>query len=373
MVQKLITSKDNYKQLDEWISVNSVNKLFLVCGGSIRYIKEFNDKLKTLAYNGIKIVSFRDFQPNPLYESVANGVKKFRNERCDAIIAVGGGSAIDVAKCIKAYINMEGDGSDGSYLNQIIIPNSVPFLVIPTTAGTGSEATRFAVIYFNDVKQSITSDYILPDTVLMEPSVLKTLPLYHKKATMMDALCHAVESFWSVNSTEESRGYSKSAIIKVMESMEGYLKNTEDDNTGMLSAAYIAGKAINITQTTAGHAMSYKLTSLYKIAHGHAVALCDRILFRWMINNIDKCVDSRGENYLKNIFQEIAGAMGCDNCEKAVQKLQDVFDGLELMIPKASPEDYAILNNSVNSVRLKNHPIEITSETIDRLYHQILR
>ena len=75
-------------------------------------------------------------------------------------------------------------------------------------------------------------------------------------------------------------------------------------------------------------------------------------------------VDSRGENYLKNIFQEIAGAMGCDNCEKAVQKLQDVFDGLELMIPKASPEDYAILNNSVNSVRLKNHPIEITSETI---------
>lgn len=364
----IITAENNYRGVDEWIKGRK--KVFLVCDDAIKFIENFNKKL-----NEIKtpIVRFSDFQPNPLYESIVKGVKLFREEQCDAIIAVGGGSAIDVAKCIKLYLNLSGDGADGAWLKAKVKPNTIRLLVMPTTAGTGSEATRFAVIYYNGTKQSITNESIIPDTILMDPNVLKTLPLYQKKATMCDALCHAIESFWSVNSLDESKEYSKAAIQGVLEHMDGYLANTEKGNAGMLRAAYMAGKAINITQTTAGHAMCYKITSLFGFAHGHAAILCDRVLFSWMVDNIDKCIDSRGEMFLKNTLNEISFAMGCTNAHEGAKKLESIFEKLKLEIPETTIEQYEELKMSVNPIRLKNYPIALDIDTIDVLYHEILR
>ena len=364
----IITPENNYIGLDEWLK--GKNKVLLVCDDSIKFLDKFNKKLESIT---TPMVRFSDFQPNPLYESVVKGVNAFRSEKCDCIIAVGGGSAIDVAKCIKLYATLSGDGSDGSWLNIEIVPNNISFLVMPTTAGTGSEATRFAVIYYKGAKQSITSESFIPGTVLMDPNALKTLPLYQKKATMCDALCHAIESFWSVNSTEESKRFSKAAIQGVISNMDSYLNNTEEGRKGMLAAANMAGKAINITQTTAGHAMCYKITSLFGAAHGHAAILCDRILFPWMIDNTGKCIDSRGEEYLKNILDEIGIAMGCTDAKSGADKLVEIFDKLGLDIPKASPKQFNELKISVNPVRLKNHPIALDEDTINKLYHEVLR
>lgn len=373
MEQKIITADNHYSGLDEWIYKNGIKKLLLVCDGSIWYMKDFNTHLEEIEKTGVEMVGFRDFQPNPLYENVVAGVKVYREENCDGIMAVGGGSAMDVAKCIKLYTTLSGDGANGAWLKAEVVPNDIPFLAMPTTAGTGSEATRYAVIYYDGAKQSVTSESFIPMTVLLDPGALKTLPLYQKKSTMMDALCHAIESFWSVNSTDESKEYSRKAIELVLEHMDGYLGNTEEDNAGMLIAANTAGKAINITQTTAGHAMCYKITGLYKSAHGHAAALCDRKLFPWMLQNIDKCIDPRGAEYLKSIFLQIATAMRCSTAEEAAQKLNDIFDSLELEVPTATEKDYEVLKNSVNPERLKNHPIALDVETIDMLYHQILK
>ncbi len=364
----IITAANNYEALDKWLE--GKNKVLLVCDNSINYLEEFNKKLENIDNTFIK---FSDFQSNPLYESVVKGVNKYRSEGCDSIIAVGGGSAIDVAKCIKLYSNQPGTGDKGSWLHTNIIPNNIDFLVMPTTAGTGSEATRFAVIYYEGAKQSITSETFIPQTVLMDPSALKTLPIYQKKATMCDALCHAIESYWSVNSTDESKSYSKLAIQSIIENMEGYLNNTEDGRAGMLKAANLAGKAINITQTTAGHAMCYKITSFFGYAHGHAAILCDRVLFPWMINNTDKCIDLRGEVYLKMTLDEIGFALGCSDAISGAQKLNELFDKLELEIPTATKEQYEELKDSVNPVRLKNHPIALDVKTIDELYHEVLK
>lgn len=206
----------------------------------------------------------------------------------------------------------------------------------------------------------------------MDPNTLITLPPYQKKATMCDALCHATESYWFVNSTDESKEYSRAAIIGVMEHMDGYLNNTEDGRAGMLRAANTAGKAINITQTTAGHAMCYKITSLFRSAHGHAAILCDRVLFPWMIKNTDKCIDPRGEEYLRKTLDEIGKAMGCEDGAAGAAKLVEIFNKLELEVPTATPDQYEELKTSVNPVRLKNHPIQLTETTIDALYHEIL-
>ena len=118
--------------------------------------------------------------------------------------------------------------------------------------------------------------------------------------------------------------------------------------------------------------MCYKITSLYDSAHGHAAILCVRKLFPWMINNTDKCIDPRGEEYLKNVLDEIGQTLGCADAKSGAEKLNDIFDKLDLEIPIATDEQFAELKTSVNPVRLKNHPIKLDVDTIESLYHEIL-
>lgn len=370
MIQQIIEADSHYKQLDTYLKGTKHKKLLLVCGGYINYLaigKYFYTLEERL---GIKVVRFSNFESNPLYDSVVEGVKLLNEEKCHLIVAVGGGSAMDVAKCIKLYSNMD---HTQNYLYQTIVPNEIEFIAVPTTAGTGSEATRFAVIYYNGEKQSISDYSCIPSAVVIDPSVLETLPEYQKKVTMMDALCHATESFWSIHSTEESQKLSSEAIQLVLKNFSGYLSNTKEGNAGMLKAANVAGKAINITQTTAGHAMCYKLTSLYGISHGHAAALCVSKLFPYIIDNTDKCLDPRGKEYLEESFERLAEAYGCSRPKLATEKFDELLKGLKLEIPQAELEDYEVLKTSVNPVRLKNNPVAMDMEAIDRLYHQILQ
>ena len=189
---------------------------------------------------------------------------------------------------------------------------------------------------------------------------------------MLDALCHAIESFWSVNSTDESKVYSKEAIKLILENMDGYLANDKIANRHMLKAANTAGKAINITQTTAGHAMCYKLTSLFGIAHGQAAAMCVRKLLPYMVSHTEKCIDARGKSYLETVFAELSQAMGCSDSSKLYDKFESIYQSMHFEKPKYTERDIEELTHSINPVRLKNHPIALDLETIESLYQQIL-
>jgi len=370
MDQIVIPSDTEYRALSEFLARSNMRRVLVVCGkscGRLRIGQNLND---VAARIGSELVRFSDFAPNPDYSSVVKGIDVFRVEGCDSILVIGGGSAMDTAKCIKLYATKPA-GSD--YIHEKIVPNTIPFVAVPTTAGTGSEATRYAVIYYNGEKQSVTDCSCIPSAVLFDPTVLETLPEYQRKVTMMDAFCHAVESFWSVNSTDESRILSEKAIHMVLEYAEAYLGNTALGNQKMLEAANIAGKAINITQTTAGHAMCYKLTSLYGIAHGHAAALCVSVLWPYMITHMDQCIDPRGKNHLASAFSDLAVAMQAETPKSAASKFVDFLEALHLDSPNIhSVEDFAVLRKSVNPVRLKNNPVKLDESAIDILYHQIL-
>ena len=370
MKQQILMIDENFHALNVCLKEKKVCKLLLVCGSSLRFLKIYDYFQSGLEQVGIEVVRFSNFQPNPLYESVIQGVQVFRENHCDAIFAVGGGSALDVAKCIKLYANMD---PHKNYLLQTILPNDIPLFAMPTTAGTGSEVTRYAVIYYQGEKQSVTHESCIPSVVVMDPTTLETLPLYQKKAAMLDALCHAVESWWSVNSTEESRKYSREAIRDVLRYKDAYLANESGGNAKMLWAARCAGKAINITQTTAGHAMCYKLTGLYGIAHGHAAALCVSQLWPYMLEHMEDCADPRGREYLLSIFDDLAAAFDSVRREDAAEKFQKFVDSLELEVPVPRKEDYAVLNASVNPVRLKNNPVPLDEKAIGDLYKRILR
>lgn len=300
-------------------------KIFLVCGKSFDKLA-FADDIKRL-----NPVRFGNFRPNPLYEEVLDGVEQFNKFECDMILAVGGGSAMDVAKSIKYYSK-----------------SNAEIIAIPTTSGTGSESTHFAVIYQDGVKQSVADLSLLPEIVILEPSTLENVPEYIRKATMLDALCHAIESYWAKKSTDESKAIARSAIEQILANKKSYLANEASGNAGMLKAANLAGQAINLTTTTAGHAMCYKITSLYGFAHGHAAALC--LPEVWKVNKT-----------------EIPGI--------TLEEFIELFEGLDLAYPvsETREKDLDILVDSVNPQRLGNNPIALDKDTIRQMYERIIR
>lgn len=371
MTQKIINGIEHLQE-----TLTGATKVFVVSDSSFPFLN-IKDDIENMGYPH---VMFSDFTPNPLYEQVCKGIDLFQITKCDSILAVGGGSAIDVAKCIKlAVLAREG--------NAAIIPpivsqrlsidgTKIPFIAIPTTAGTGSESTHNAVMYYEGVKQTVNNDGILPDYAVLEPSVLKTLPLYQKKCTMLDALCQGIESWWSVNSTEESYEYSRKTVELIMANWRKYIFENDDEAAAqiMLAANY-GGRAINITQTTAAHAMSYKITSLYKLPHGHAVSVCLPQIWKYMTGHLDYCVDYRGKDYLNRIFTNISLSMGCDNPSTAIDLMEEMLIEMGISNPVANDRmaEIVILSSSVNPIRLKNNPVELDKQIIKDLYEVIVK
>ena len=313
-----------YKGFEENKSLLEGKKLFLVCRGSFDRL-EMADFIK-----GLDPVRFSGFTPNPKMEEVMAGVEAFKASACDTILAVGGGSPIDVAKCIKHY-----SGSD------------VPLIDIPTTSGTGSESTHFAVVYENGKKLSVAAPNLLPDEVILEAATLKNVPEYTRKATMLDALCHAIESHWAKKATDESKAYAEKAIELILKYKDAYLANDDAGNEGMMEAANLAGQAINISTTTAGHAMCYKITSMYGFQHGHAAAIC-----------------------LPEVWAYIDDDAGITR-EEFIAILDEL--GMEYPVSEHPEEDIEALADSVNLQRLSNSPVLFDRDQLVAMYGNIIK
>ena len=145
MEQTIIEATTMEIQLKEVFEQHCTRQVLFVLGASFRKQKLYGRLQELMKNAGVGCTEFSDFQPNPKYESVVAGIEELRAHHCDFIIAAGGGSAMDVAKCIKLFSEMD---LSKNCLEQEIVENALPLLAIPTTAGTGSEATRFAVIYY---------------------------------------------------------------------------------------------------------------------------------------------------------------------------------------------------------------------------------
>jgi len=341
----------------------------LVCGRSLSSTRAgaFFDRLP--GNTEVEIVRFSGFSPNPSYEEAVKGVELFRSEKCDGIIAAGGGSAMDTAKCIKAFAKMQ---DSEEWIKQPITSNEIPIIAIPTTAGTGSEITRYAVVYYNGKKFSVTHESIIPDAVLLDAELLSGLPELHKVSAMLDALCHAIESFWSVNSTSQSRALSRRSIGMILQNMDGYLSGESSCAEQMLDAAYISGQAINITATTAGHAMSYELTGEFGMTHGHAVAVCVPEVYRYMLENPDKLTDHRGNEYFQECMRELAFLLGEKDPLAAYEKLRELPIKLGMELPVGITEDLLEqLAKSVDPGRLKNNPVLPDKDGLKLIYRRI--
>ena len=280
-------------------------------------------------------VIFSNFTSNPKYEEMLEGLKLFRGSGCDSIISIGGGSCIDVAKVIRLSVNAD-LSSDVPTFRQLYKYTDIKHICIPTTSGTGSESTKHAVLYLDGIKQSIANPVNIPEYVILCPKLIVSVPEYQQKATMMDALCQCIESLWSRKATKESRKYAKAGLKLFKDYYKGYLELDRDAVKNVQIAANYSGKAINISETTAAHAMSYKITSLYGIPHGHAVAICMNAIF-----NCCKVRTKYSGFDVKELFNEILSYF-------------DLSTHIDI-----NDAELEVLVESVNPVRLKNFPFQI--------------
>lgn len=343
----------NYTEIEKVFEQNGVQKPFLCCGKSFqktdifKYLKQFN------------IVVFDNIRPNPRFEDMLTAAELFKKENCDFMLAAGGGSPMDTAKMVRILINND----EKTALYGEIENNSVKALFIPTTAGTGSEATKTSVFYLNEVhKYSVHSLDFIPDYVLFDERLLETLPPYQKKATCLDALCHAIESYWSTKATDESREYAKKSINLFFEHKDGYIKNTPEGNLGMLWASYYGGKAINITGTVAPHALCYGITMGCSTAHGHSVAVLLSTIYQYMLE----------KDYPEELFDSFSKVMGGKDAVDGLRIFNSILEEFELEKPRIEKSRLDEFVNEVNVSKLVTNPVKLEKYDIKEIYLRTL-
>ena len=223
------------------------------------------------------------------------------------------------------------------------------------------------MLYNRGVKHSLAQDCLLPDLALLMPALLRTLPDYQRRCTALDALCQCVESIWSVRSNEQARAHARQGIRLLLDHLTPYLAGEEGAAAAMLRGANEGERAINLTQTTAAHAMSYKLGILYGLPHGYAVALCLGPVWVYMLEQ------RPWPQPLAEAFQCLAEAFGVAGPDQALQAFQDLLQTLGLSAPALrEPGDLELLAASVNPQRLCNIPLPLSHEVLLALYPQIL-
>lgn len=392
MQQVFIDGSQLEEQLTQILQKHIRHRLMLVAGKSFFGLSIRERIYRVTDQQHVDVIPFSEYTPNPSYDQVAAGVERYREKQCEGILAVGGGSAIDVAKCIKLFSTMRPEPScldskpscprsepscqesEFSYLEQEIPENSTLLAVVPTTAGSGSESTQFAVIYKDGEKKSVDSKYALPQYVILDASSLQALPVSGKRSCAADALSHAIESYWSMNATDQSKAIARKAMKLLLTNMDAYWQNDPDACRKILEGANLAGQAINRTRTTAAHAMCYKFTSLFGVPHGHAVMLCLPEVWQYMQEHLKDCRDVRGKAYLAATLEELAHCLGKKTPADAIDFLKKWRRQMEFAVPEGvMDEQIERMSNSVNVERLQNFPVVISQRQIGELYRIIIR
>lgn len=218
---------------------------------------------------------FNDITGEPTDTMIESGVKVYKACNCDFCIAIGGGSPLDSAKAIAAMTKLEGNISD--YMGVTIEGEFPPVVLIPTTAGTGSEATKFTIITDSkkNIKMLLKGEALLPDLAIIDPKFTMTAPKGVTAATGMDALTHAIEAYTSKRANALTDIFAISAIKRIFTYLPIVYKNGQDEKAReeLALAAYEAGVCINNSSVTLIHGMSRPIGAIFHVAHGISNAM----------------------------------------------------------------------------------------------------
>lgn len=354
-------------------------KNVLLIRGNKAYKGKTRELIERLS-STVTITHITEFDKNPNLEDVKNIESSLRDQpKPDVVVALGGGSAIDLAKSTSVAISL-----GFQKFHQTVTSNTkvnekiIPLIAIPTTAGTGSEATSFAVIYIDNVKYSLAGESILPDISIVDFNLSNDMPPKVTADCGMDALSQSIESYWSVRSTPESRSISLEAIDLIVNNLESAAINPSfKSRRAMALASHYSGRAINITTTTAPHAVSYPLTTGLGLSHGNAVA-CTLAEFM-VINTAPSNISSRlspklnAREYRENLellFKSLGAIDGLSSAKMLYKLIAKV--GMQVSLPEhgfVSPPNELFMSQ-INLLRLENNPILLDRSDIQQALNQ---
>lgn len=294
-------------------------------------IDVFLGAAKSSALESVSI--FSDVPPDSSNRVVNTIAEDFRENRCDSIIAVGGGSPIDTAKGVNILVSHEANDLMAFEGVDRLENPLMPLTVVPTTAGTGSEATLVAVIYNEEqkVKMEFTSNYLVPDLAVLDPRMTLTMPPRVTAATGMDALSHAVEAYTCLQKNPASDAYAFAAIKLIREHLTAAVIKGKDEKArlGMATAALMAGIAFSNSMVGAVHALGHAAGAAAGIHHGTAMSI---FLPHCLEFNMEKISDFAAELLLPLAGPEVyAATPERSRPEKFVAEIRQLKEELNIL------------------------------------------
>ena len=263
-------------QLGPALREAAVQKCLVVTDKPLMHVGVAPRAIESIEQAGVKVELFDEVLPDPPSAVVGTGADRFAKSGCDAVAAVGGGSSIDTAKGIGIVAANGGKIMDYEGVNKFDKP--LPFFAaVPTTYGSGSEATAFAIITdeSRNFKAAIGSWHIIPDIALVDSDLMKGLPKGLSAAVMLDALSHAVESYVSRLAQPISEGLALRAMTLIADNLDEVLSGSDDDDAilAAATASCMGGMAFSQTRLGLVHAMAHPFGAYFHVPHGVTCAL----------------------------------------------------------------------------------------------------
>lgn len=333
--------------------------------------------LQKIKEAGKEYVIFDELAAEPTYEQAQAVIDEFKSSGADFIMAVGGGSVMDVAKLASVLATDEYGVKELLDCPQMA-KKCVKTLMIPTTAGTGAEATPNAIVAVpeKELKVGIVNDNMIADYVILDAEMIKKLPRAIAASTGVDALCHAIECFTSNKRNPFSNVFAMQALEMILKNIEKACDDPEavEEKNQMLLASFYAGVAITASGTTAVHALSYPLGGKYHIPHGVSNAILLTPVMRF---NEPVCRELFAEVY-DRIAPEDGSKTAAEKSAWLVARMEAIVDHLN--IPKSlkefgiGDEDLEVLVEAGMGVQrlLVNNMRPVTAEDAKALYLEIM-
>ena len=346
--------------------IRKKKNIFIIAGKNSYFKSGSNIFINNILKNRNKYFYFKNCLYPDLKEIKIVG-EKINKINPDIIIAIGGGSVIDIAK-VSNIINLK-KKSKKKY--EIVTKKKKSKLIaIPLTAGSGAEVTSTAVVYINKKKISVETNYVKPDFFFLFPILTINSPRKVKGPAIFDCIAQAVESIFSLKSNNKSILYAIKSLKISLKFYFEYYKNSNNFNSKkMLIASCYAGKAINISRTIASHAISYPFTSMFNINHGKAVAITFVNVLRYNYFNRSRSIS---KFLIKDRFNLLFKLTNTKNINGLSVYFQKLINDLELQITGKDlktkiKKNWLRICRGINSKRLLNNPITLNKKNIKQI------
>ena len=288
----------------------------------------------------------------------------------DVILSVGGGAVLDLAK-IGNCLCLENNYVDKIKKGTLSITKKfTKVIAIPTTAGSGAEVTSNAVLYIDKIKYSIEGKNIKPDYAFVDPELVMSLPNALSASSGFDAMSQAIESLFSKKSNDESVKYALKSLEYSYNNIESHVnKKTFLTAYNMCNASFFSGKAINISKTTAPHAVSYPFTAYFGIKHGHAVSLT---LTDFIEYNFLKKDYSDANFNLDSRFKLIFETFKVNGLKDLIPKINNILSNINLetnfsKLNISGSNNIEKVVSNINAQRLNNNPVPLTVNSVKEI------